>query len=202
MASRITVLGTVTGLLPSDNEKKTVASFQIDSPNAPAIVLTGFGKVAPKLSELVGSPCVVTGQVSPIIDDKGRWSMGSFGVNVDECFVSSPWGETQVLVNVLGKYSDRFAEYAQAGSWSKYNFNVSHSFMPKKDDGKYPYANWKITKMGSSQDELQSRFVRYLKDGDLLEATVSLSWYEKKDGGIGMSASLKSHSFVGGRNND
>jgi len=202
MASRITVLGTITELIPSDNEKKVVASFQIDSPNAPTIVVTGYGKVSPKMQEIVGSSCVVTGQVSPIIDDKKRWSMGSFGVSVDEIFASTPWGETQVLVNILGKYSDRFAEYAQAGSWAKYNFNISHSFMPKKDDGKYPYANWKITKLGASQDELQNRFVRYLKDGDLLEATVSLSWYEKKDGGIGMSASLKSHSFVGGRNND
>ena len=202
MASRITVLGTITELIPSDNEKKTVASFQIDSPNAPTIVVTGYGKVAPKMQEIVGSSCVLTGQVSPIIDDKGRWSMGSFGVSADEIFASTPWGETQVLVNVLGKYSDRFAEYAQAGSWSKYNFNISHSFMPKKDDGKYPYANWKITKLGASNDELQNRFVRYLKDGDLLEATVSLSWYEKKDGGIGMSASLKSHSFVGGNRND
>lgn len=202
MASRITVLGTITELIPSENDKKAVASFKIDSPNAPTIVINGYGKIASKMTEIVGAHCIITGQIVPIIDDKGRWSMGVFGVSVDEVFVSTPWGETQVLVNVLGKYSDRFAEYAQAGSWSKYSFNISHSFMPKKEDGKYPYANWKITKLGKDEQEIEDRFSRYLKDGDLLEATVSISWYEKKDGGIGMSASLKSHSFVGGRNND
>lgn len=198
MASRITLLGEVTGLLDSDNDKKVVASFQPEATNAPPLVVSAYGNLGTKLGQLVGSPSVITGQISPTINSKGNWSMDSFTVSLDECFVSSPWGESTALVNIVGKYSDRYAEFSQGDSWAKYSFGISHSFFPKKEDGKYPYANWKVVKFGSSQNEIESRFTRFLKDGDLLEATVSLSWYQKKDESIGLSASLKSHSFLGG----
>lgn len=202
MSSRITILGNVSALLPSENDKKVVASFEPLAKNAPPIVVSAYGAIGQKLTEMVGSTIVAVGQFIPTTNEKGNWAMNGFSINIEELFPSTEWGESQVLVSILGKYSDRYSEYAQAGSWTKYNFGISHSFMPKKEDGKYPYANWKITKLGKDQEEIQSRFTKYLKDGDLLEATVSLSWYEKKDGSIGMSASLKNHSFVGGNRND
>jgi hypothetical protein len=202
MASRITLLGTVTEILPSDNDKKVVATIQPEAEKAPPIIVSAYGNLGAKLTELVGSPSVVHGQFTPIVNEKGSWTMGSFSINADELYVSSPWGESAVLVNIVGKYSDRYAEFAQGDSWAKYSFGISHSFFPKKEDGKYPYANWKIAKFGSSQDELENRFKRFLRDGDLLEATVSLSWYEKKDGGFGLNANLKSHSFLGGGSRD
>jgi hypothetical protein len=182
----ITLGGTV--LSVERNDKRVEARFQPDTPHAPELTISGYGEIADKLEQLVGSPSVIAGQI------KHLHANNTFTIDVSDAWVSAPFGKPRAMVSLVGRYSDRYAE----DKGEAYKFQVSYPSGLKKDDGGNAYFNWRVTTFGKTSENIK----KFFQDGKTIGIPQGeLQWYATEDK-LYLSVTARTFTFVGGRTDD